>query len=183
MRPLLNRSKDSSLVVRYVIYDSSVCNVNTSNAVSFYSSPDQVSKAKEVARLERLQQEADAERKAREFKARPMPRSLSRSTPSSAHQSPILLGLNILSHDTSVSSIDKSGSENVEPQFTTPRNNQASKSFAYEPHSTIRAKKRASFDERRALHEIEREQHEERLRQSTIKSRRAELSKLRESLR
>ena len=140
----------------------------------------QVPERREAARLAQLQQELDAERKAREFQTHSIPKSVSENAPTST-QSPVLFGLKILSHQ-SPAALDKSGSENVKPQMTTPENPR-SKSVAYIPHSTIRAKKRASFDERRALQELEREEEQERLRQSTIKQRRAELSRLRESLR
>lgn len=152
------------------------------SSVSILSFFEQASKAKEVARLERLQQEADtARREATRFRARPIPKSVSRrNAPSFTQSSPVLLGLNILSH---APSIDTSGSENIEPQVVTPRKQQP-KLAAYEPHSTVRAKKRASFDERRALHELEREEEQQRLRKTTIKQRRAELSRLaRDSLR
>jgi len=108
-----------------------------------------------------------------------MPKFISKNAPTST-QSPVLFGLKILSNQSPAAGT--SGSENIEPQVSTPQN-QAFKPAAYVPHSTIRAKKRASFDERRALHEIEREEEQERLRLSMIKQKRAELSKLRENLR
>lgn len=97
-------------------------------------------------------------------------------------ESPVLFGLRILNNHVSTSNTDMSVRENVAPQIATPRN-QGRKSAPYEPHSSIRAKKRASFDERRALHEIEREHEQERLRQAAIKQSRVELSRLRERLR
>lgn len=143
-----------------------------------HSSHAQVSKAKESARLERLQEEADAERKAREFRARPMPKFGSQNTPTSskAEASPVLLGLDILNHDAPSIDTSTTGRENVEPQIATPRN-QPTKSLAFVPHSTARAKKRASFDELRALHERERQDEQETLRRSMIKQQRAELTK------
>jgi hypothetical protein len=134
--------------------------------------------------LKEFQEEVDAERKAWEIQACPMPKSVSKKALAST-ESPVLFGLRILNQrasSTMHTSNTSVGSENIAPQVTTPPN-QRRKSAAYEPHSTIRARKRASFDEQRALHEIEREEEEERIRQVAIKQRRAELIKLRENLR
>lgn len=129
--------------------------------------------------MKRFQEEVDAERKAWEFRARPMPKTTPKN-PST--ESPVLFGLRILSQGASSSTpADTTGSENIAPQIATPRD-QGRKSDAYVPHSTIRAKKRASFDERRALHEIEQKEEEERRRKAEIKERRAQLYKLRESI-
>jgi hypothetical protein len=78
--------------------------------------------------------------------------------------------------------MDSSDSENMEPQVATPRNPHSG-IVPYEPHSTVRAKKRASFDERRASNEIVREEEQQRVRQSVIKQKKKELIKLRDSLR
>ena len=141
----------------------------------------QASKAKEVAHLERIQRGEDEARKGTLFRPRLVPKSISLANAPPITESPVLLGLEILSYQAPPST-DNSVSENIEPQITTPQN-QRSKTTAYELHSTIRAKKRASFDERRALREMERQEEQEKLRQSMIKQRRAELTRLGKSLR
>lgn len=130
--------------------------------------------------MKRFQEEVDTERKAWEFRARPVPKTTPKN-PSTSTESPVLFGLRILNQGASSTPVETTGSENVAPQVATPRD-QGRKSSAYVPHSTIRAKKRASFDERRALHEIEQNEEEERRRKAEIKQRRAQLYKLRESI-
>lgn len=78
--------------------------------------------------------------------------------------------------------IDSSDNENVGPQVAVPQNLQSGVA-PYEPHSTIRAKKRALFDERRALNAIVRQEEQQRVRRAFIKQTKKELSKLRDSLR
>jgi hypothetical protein len=78
--------------------------------------------------------------------------------------------------------MDSIDTENIKPQVTTPRKPHSG-IVPYEPHSTVRAKKRALFDERRASNEIVQQEEQQRVRHSVMEQEKKELVKLRDSLR
>ena len=102
--------------------------------------------------------------------------------PNKAFSSSPLLGLQILNKEQTLQMIDSSESENVEPQVATPQNRHSGVA-PFEPHSTIRAKKRALYDEWRASNEILWREEQQLLRRAFIKQTKKELSKLKDSLR
>lgn len=138
----------------------------------------QASKRKETPHRERQQLETVEERNSRAFRARPLPVS---ATNSATSPSP-LLGLQILNTQKTPTRMNLNDTENMEPQVATPQKPHVG-IVPYEPHSTVRAKKRASFDERRASNEIVRQEEQQRVRQSVIEQMKKELKNLRDSLR
>jgi hypothetical protein len=138
----------------------------------------QASKRQEKSQQERQQLETVKERNLRALRARPLPVF---ATSSAASPSP-LLGLQILNTQKTPTRMDLTDTENMEPQVATPQKPHVG-IVPFEPHSTVRAKKRASFDERRALNEIVRQEEQQRVRQSVVEQMKKELMNLRDSLR
>jgi hypothetical protein len=85
--------------------------------------------------------------------------------------SPVLLGLNFLSTNSAC------GQEQVSPPVTTPTNAQIR---AFEPQSTIRAKKRAEFESRRAVNAQKRTADDIVQNEQRVKEMNKELDVLRE---
>ena len=123
------------------------------------------SRAKEQALSELIRRE-EAEAKAlAQFKARPLPKFIS----SAPNESPVLRGLSYLE-----------GSPYRDDGLTTPHKIVPA---GYEPHSTLRAKKRAEFELKRAANEEEKMKEERKDTQTLVQNKRRELNKLRQSLR
>lgn len=133
---------------------------------------------KETSHRKGQQRETVKEQNSRAFRARPLAVSL---TSSAASPSP-LLGLQILKTQKTPTRMDLNDTENMEPRVATPQKLHVG-IVPYEPHSTVRARKRASFDERRASNDIFRQEEQQRIRQSVIEQKKKELIKLRDSLR
>lgn len=155
-------------------------------------SGSEASRVKGAALQEKKErQEAEAQSRSN-FRARPLPAttapSLSYSTPS-----PNLLGLDLMSSqhkrsDSGSAKVPRPGEENstttneMQPSAESPtkkqRTESSASSFPDRLHSTIRARKRAEYEEQRKAHDQERQQQEAQQRKQVIRQTNRELDDL-----
>jgi len=155
-------------------------------------SGSEASRVKGAALQEKKErQEAEAQSRSN-FRARPLPAttapSLSSSTPS-----PNLLGLDSMSSqhkrsDSGSAKVPRPGEENstttneMQPSAESPtkkqRTESSASSFPDRLHSTIRARKRAEYEEQRKAHDQERQQQEAQQRKQVIRQTNRELDDL-----
>ena len=155
-------------------------------------SGSEASRAKEAAlREQKERQEAEARRKSN-FRARHLPATTAPS-PSYSTPSPNLLGLELMSSEHKRSGQGNAkypGEENSTPtnemrasaESPTKKQRTESSSFPDCLHSTIRARKRAEYEEQRLAHDQERQQREAQQRQQIIYQTSQELDELKDRI-
>lgn len=155
-------------------------------------SGSEASRAKEAAlREQKERQEAEARRKSN-FRARPLPATTAPS-PSYSTPSPNLLGLDLTSSEHKRSGQGNAkypGEENSTPtnemrasaESPTKKQRTESSSFPDCLHSTIRARKRAEYEEQRLAHDQERQQREAQQRKQIIYQTSQELDELKDRI-
>ncbi len=155
-------------------------------------SGSEASRAKEAAlREQRERQEAEARRKSN-FRARPLPATTAPS-PSYSTPSPNLLGLDLMSSEHKrfcQGNAKYPGEENSTPtnemrasaESPTKKQRTESSSFPDCLHSTIRARKRAEYEEQRLAHDQERQQREAQQRKQIIYQTSQELDELKDRI-
>ena len=156
-------------------------------------SGSEASRAKEAAlREQRERQEAEARRKSN-FRARPLPTATTAPSPSYSTPSPNLLGLDLMSSEHKRSGQGNAkypGEENSTPtnemrasaESPTKKQRTESSSFPDCLHSTIRARKRAEYEEQRLAYDQERKQREAQQRKQIIYQTSQELDELKDRI-
>lgn len=141
----------------------SKCSLLRTKFTNLFLASWKASRAKEQALSELIRREEVEAKALAQFKARPLPKFIA----CASNESPVLLGLSYLESSSTTDGL------------TTPSKNKT----GFEPHSTLRAKKRAEFDSKRAANEEQRMKEERKSTQLLVQNKRRELNKLRQKIR